>query len=176
MMRGHIVENTVCRVLRETPILVAPDADWQILETPLDAEERPDRENTDRYLAPSLTTRETVEDLQSLRAWIHARVGIHFPMVKEIHLDDFEDHPMSIGDIEDFDDEQMVSMINATLDFHLQEVEKCLSENGGPNLSDFRAGGRPEWPAPDGYPHNWSHPHPTKLMRVYPLHERQANL
>ena len=64
MMRGHIVENTVCRVLRESPILVAPDADWQILETPLDADERPDRENSDRYLAPNLAIRESLDDLQ----------------------------------------------------------------------------------------------------------------
>lgn len=161
MMRGHIVENTVCRVLRESPILVAADADWQILESPLDSDERPDRENTDCYLAPGLGIREPVEDLESLRAWMRARVRIHFPMVKESHVEDFEDHPMSIGDVEDFDDEQMISMINATLDFHLEEVEKCLSENGGPKLSDFRAGNRPEWPAPDGYPHNWSQPHPS---------------
>ena len=161
MMRGHIVENTVCRVLRESPILVASDADWQILESPLDSDERPDRENTERYLAPGLGIREPVEDLESLRVWMRARVGIHFPMVKESHVEDFEDHPMSIGDVEDFDDEQMMSMINATLDFHLEEVEKCLSENGGPKLSDFRAGNRPEWPAPDGYPHNWSQPHPS---------------
>ena len=41
MMRGHIVENTVCRVLREGPLLVESNAEWDILETPLDEDERP---------------------------------------------------------------------------------------------------------------------------------------
>tara|TARA_B100001029_G_C15033123_1_gene438367 strand:- start:114 stop:494 length:381 start_codon:yes stop_codon:yes gene_type:complete len=54
MMRGHIVENTVCRVLREGPMLVESDADWDVLETPLDADERPDRINTERYKGPEM--------------------------------------------------------------------------------------------------------------------------
>ncbi|MDG1524708.1 MAG: PD-(D/E)XK nuclease family protein [Candidatus Thalassarchaeaceae archaeon] len=161
MMRGHIVENTVCRILRESPILVAEDDDWQILETPLDSDNRPDRYNPERYLAPDIEAKKGVEDLDSLRKWARARTEIHFPEVRESHVSDFEDHPMSIGSAEDFDDEQMISMINATLDFHLEEVQRCLAENGGPNLSQFRAGIRPQWPAPDGYPHNWSLPHPS---------------
>ena len=142
-------------------MLVTEDADWNILETPLDAEQRPDRFNPDRYKAPELEVSKGVDDLESLRAWARARAEIHFPEVRESHVADFEDHPMSIGSAEDFDDEQMMAMINATLDFHLEEVQRCLAENGGPNLSQFRAGVRPEWPAPDGYPHNWSLPHPS---------------
>ena len=73
MMRGHIVENTVCRVLREGPMLVESDADWDVLETPLDADERPDRINTERYKGPEMNTKEGVTDLESLRAWARAR-------------------------------------------------------------------------------------------------------
>ena len=36
-----------------------------------------------------------------------------------------------------------------------------IEENGGPNLSRFRSGERPEWPAPDGFPHDWPLPHPA---------------
>lgn len=161
MMRGHIVENTVCRILRECPVLVSGDADWQILETPLDADKRPDRYNPDRYKAPEIEAIDGIDDLNSLRAWARARAKIHLPKVRENHVADFEDHPMSIGSEDDFDDDLMLSMVNTTLDFHLEEVRRCLTENGGPNLAQFRIGDRPEWPAPDGYPHNWSQPHPS---------------
>ncbi len=161
MMRGHIVENTVCRVLRESPILVTADADWDILETPLDADGRPDRFNPERFKGPGVETQEGVADLDSLRAWARARAEIHFPRVKEIHVANFEDHPMSIGSGDDLDDEQMMLMINTTLNFHLEEVQRCLEENGGPNLTQFREGVRPEWPAPDGFAHNWPLPHPS---------------
>jgi len=161
MMRGHVVENTVCRVLREGPLLVESNADWDILETPLDEDERPERVNTEHYKGPELVSKEGVTDLESLRAWAHARAEIHFPNVKEYHVEDFEDNPMSIGGGDDLDDEKMLSMILTTLDFHLEEVVRCLEENGGPNLSRFRLGERPEWPAPDGFPHNWSQPHPA---------------
>tara|TARA_B110000438_G_scaffold303775_1_gene367273 strand:- start:4766 stop:6598 length:1833 start_codon:yes stop_codon:yes gene_type:complete len=161
MMRGHIVENTVCRILRECPVLVSEGADWQILETPLDADKRPDRHNSDQYKAPGIEATDGIDDLDSLRAWARARAEVHLPKVREYHVADFEDHPMSIGSADDFDDDLMLSMVNSTLDFHLEEVQRCLDKNGGPNLAQFRTGDRPEWPAPDGYPHNWSQPHPS---------------
>ena len=161
MMRGHIVENAVCRVLREGPMLVAEDDNWQILETPLDVDERPDRFKLERYKGPGLVAQEGISDLESLRAWARARARIHLPEVKGILVAEFEDHPMSVGSADDLDDEMMLAMVHTTLDFHLDEVERCLDENGGPGLSDFRVGERPAWPAPDGFPHNWSQPHPA---------------
>ena len=124
MMRGHIVENTVCRILRECPVLVSEGADWQILETPLDADKRPDRHNSDQCKAPGIEATDGIDDLDSLRAWARARAEVHLPKVREYHVADFEDHPMSIGSADDFDDDLMLSMVNSTLDFHIEEVQR----------------------------------------------------
>ena len=161
MMRGHIVENTVCRVFRESPVLVAADADWSILTSPLDADERPDRFTPDRFPAPNLESSDGCDSIEDLRAWAHARADIHLPAVKAAHIEEFEDNPMSVGSGDDLDDGMMESMVKATLDLHLEEVEKCLAANGGPNLTSFREGARAEWPAPDGFPHDWAQPHPS---------------
>ena len=161
MMRGHIVENTVSRVFREGPLLVSETDAWDILETPLDDQQRPSRDSTEGYQAPSIQPREGFDSIEALRAWARARCDIHLPMVKEFHVEEFEDNPMSIGSGDDLDDEMMQKMAYATIDFHLTEVERCWQMNGGPKLSDFRSGTRPKWPAPDGFPYDWEAPHPA---------------
>jgi len=161
MMRGHIVENTVSRVFRETPLLVSESDAWDVLETPLDDQQRPSRDSAEGYKAPSIQPGEGLDSIESLRTWAQARCDIHLPMVKQIHVEEFEDNPMSIGSGSDLDDELMQKMAYATIDFHLTEVERCLHMNGGPKLSGFRSGTRPKWPAPDGFPYDWDAPHPA---------------
>ena len=161
MMRGHIVENTVSRVFRETPLLVSESDAWDVLETPLDDQQRPSRDSTAGYKAPSIQLGEGLDSIESLRTWAQARCDIHLPVVKQIHVEEFEDNPMSIGSGADLDDELMQKMAYATIDFHLTEVERCLQMNGGPKLSEFRSGNRPKWPAPDGFPYDWDTPHPA---------------
>ncbi len=160
MMRGHIVESTVCRILRESPMLVKDDAEWDILSSPIDEDGRPDQTAVE-WPAASLSTLEEVADLQELREWACARAEVHLPEVKQVHVEAFEDDPMALGNGEDLDDERMLSMVLATIDFHLEEVQRCLEEGGGPNLENWREGNRPKWPAPDGYPYDWSEPHPA---------------
>ena len=143
MMRGHIVENTVSRVFRETPLLVLESDAWDILETPLDDQQRPSRDSAEGYKAPSIQPGEGLDSIESLRTWAQARCDIHLPVVKQIHVEEFEDNPMSIGSGADLDDELMQKMAYATIDFHLTEVERCLQMNGGPKLSEFRSGNRP---------------------------------
>ena len=161
MMRGHIVENAVSRVFREGPLLVSESDEWDILETPLDDQQRPSRDSTAGYNAPSIQPREGLDSIESLRRWARARCDVHLPMVRQFHVEEFEDNPMSIGSGADLNDELMQKMAYATIDFHLTEVERCLQMNGGPKLSEFRAGARPEWPAPDGFPYDWEAPHPA---------------
>ena len=124
MMRGHIVENTVSRVFRETPLLVSQSDAWDILETPLDDQQRPSRDSAEGYKAPSIQPREGLDSIESLRTWAQARCDIHLPMVKQIHVEVFEDNPMSIGSGADLDDDMMQKMAYATIDFHLTEVER----------------------------------------------------
>ncbi len=160
MMRGHIVESTVCRVLRESPSLVKEDDAWDVLSSPLDEDGRPVR-NGGVWPASSLSTLERLPDFQALVSWARARARVHLPEVKRVHVEAYEDDPMALGSGEDLDDEVMLEMVNATLDFHLEEVNRCLEQDGGPNLEAWRAGERPEWPAPDGFPYEWNQPHPS---------------
>ncbi len=161
MMRGHIVENTVSRVLREGPLLVSSEDPWDILQTPLDEQQRPVLDSKEGYMAPHLQPQSGLNTIDALRTWARARCDVHLPKVKHIHVEEFEDNPMSIGSGQDLDDELMQQMAYATIDFHLEEVERCLEANGGIKLSQFRSGSRPKWPAPDGFPYDWSLPHPS---------------
>ena len=161
MLRGHIVENTVCRVLRESPSLVSADAAWDLLSSPLDADGRPDRFNPDRFPGPDIEAIPGSEDFEGLRAWARARASVHLPEVRAAHVEGFEDDPMSLGDANELDDDRMLEMVHNTLDMHLAEVERCFAAAGGPGLADWRTGQRPEWPAPDGFAHDWSQPHPA---------------
>ncbi len=161
MMRGHIVENTVSRVFREGPLLVSVGDAWDILRSPLDEQQRPVRNSAEGYNAPNLETQSGLDTIDALRTWARARCDIHLPQVKLMHVEEFEDNPMSIGSGEDLDDLLMQKMAYATIDFHLEEVQRCWDANGGQKLSEFRSGARPEWPAPDGFPHDWSLPHPA---------------
>jgi hypothetical protein len=171
MMRGHIVENTVSRILRESPFLVPADADSAILTSPLDADERPDRFNPQGFNAPALTPLAPCESLDALRAWARARADIHLPAVKAHHVELFEDHPMSVGSPDDLDDNRMHAMVLATLDWHIEEVEKCLAAEGGPQLATWRSGTLTEWPAPDGFPLDWDEPHPAVAAGACTLDE-----
>ena len=142
-------------------MLVSETDEWDILQSPLDDENRPVRDSGDGYNAPDIQPTTGLESIESLRAWARARCDVHLPHVKQLHVEEFEDNPMSIGSGEDLDDDLMQQMAYATIDFHIEEVERCLQMNGGPKLSDFRAGVRPDWPSPDGFPYDWSLPHPA---------------
>jgi len=161
MMRGHIVESTVCRVLRESPAVVTSDANWDVLSSPIDEDGRPDRNSVESWPAPKLPSQKPITNIEALREWAYSRAAIHLTNVKDGHVASFEDDPMAIGSGEDLDDEKMLSMTLATIDFHLDEVKRCLDENGGPTLDEWRKGKRPEWPPPDGFPFKWSEPHPS---------------
>ncbi len=164
MMRGHIVENTVSRVFRESPILVSVDDPWDTLQSPLDEDERPLRCIDAGYSALEIEPKGGLDSIEELRIWARKRCDVHLPHVKEIHIQEFEDNPMSIGSGDDLDDDMMLEMSYATIDFHIEEVERCLQMNGGPKLTQFRAGKRAEWPAPNGFPPNWDKPHPAATV------------
>ncbi|MED5487379.1 MAG: PD-(D/E)XK nuclease family protein [Candidatus Thermoplasmatota archaeon] len=161
MMRGHIVENTVCRVFRESPILVKKEDSWDVLASPIDENGRPFRSQKSLYKGPTLEPMEGFSDVEELREWTRSRVSVHLPIVMQSHIEEFEDNPMSIGCGDDLDVDLIRSMVLKTIDFHIDEVVRCLNSNGGPKLQEFRKGARVEWPPPDGFPHDWEEPHPS---------------
>ena len=174
---GHAVEECVCRVLRENPALVAANAVSEVFDSPTREQDaywrRRDRLNTvidqrpeARWNGPLLMVMdEDYDDVDSIRKWAEARIAVHWPRaIASAHESWLGDANRS-GDWDEF----MATrghlgpqLAAAALDLHLEEVAKCYEEGGGngAELADFRAGKRPDIPAPDGFPATHDQPHP----------------
>ncbi len=162
-MRGNIVEATVCAVMRETPALISAEDPPEILASPLDADGVPDRATTSGWPAQIISPIPTdlwPKDRDTFLEWAFARVDVHLPVQKAAEIEKFLDEPQRIGSADQLDDENMQQMCRSAIELHLDEVERCIASNGGPNLDAWRRGeNRPEWPAPDGFPPEWTTPH-----------------
>ena len=165
MMRGNIVEATACAVMRETPALITTEDPPEILASPLDVEGVPDRNSPSWWPAQNITPPHSElwpTDRQGLRDWAFERIDVHLPGQKAAEIEKFLDNPQRIGSADQLDDELMRQMCRAAIELHLDEVELCLQANGGPTLDAWRLGeARPQWPAPDGFPPQWTTPHPV---------------
>ena len=165
MMRGNIVEATVCAVMRETPALISAEDPPEILASPLDVEGVPDRAATSGWPAQNISPIPTdlwPTDSDTFLEWAFARVEVHLPVQKAAEIEKFLDEPQRIGSADQLDDENMRQMCRSAIELHLDEVERCIASNGGPNLDAWRRGdNRPEWPAPDGFPPEWKASHPV---------------
>ena len=96
------------------------------------------------------------QNREQLFEWALSRMEVHFDKCWNSAILDWKSSPNRIGKSEDIDPEEGRQMITAGINLHLDQVELCLKENGGPNLESWRSGDfRPEWPAPDGFPKNW---------------------
>ena len=164
-MRGNIVEATVCAVMRETPALISAEDPPEILASPLDVEGVPDRAATSGWPAQNISPIPTdlwPTDSDTFLEWAFARVEVHLPVQKAAEIEKFLDEPQRIGSADQLDDENMRQMCRSAIELHLDEVERCIASNGGPNLDAWRRGdNRPEWPAPDGFPPEWKASHPV---------------
>ena len=172
---GHAVEECVCRVLRENPSLVAANAVSEVFDSPtreLGAYwRRRDRLNTIIDQRPEaawngpllIPMGETYGDIESIMDWADARIAVHWPRaIASAHESWLADANRS-GDWEEFMNargHQGPQLAAAGIELHLEEVAKCLAAGGGAGLMDFRAGQRPDIPAPDGFPatHDQTHP------------------
>ena len=165
MMRGNIVEATVCAVMRETPALIAVEDPPEILASPLDSEGVPDRGAPSWWPAQNIAPIPTglwPTNREGILEWAFARIDVHLPGQKAVEIEKFLDEPQRIGSADELDDEKMRQMCRSAIELHLDEVERCIASKGGPNLDAWRHGGaRPEWPAPDGFPPEWDTPHPV---------------
>jgi len=165
MMRGNIVEATACAVMRETPALVSVDDPPEILASPLDVEGIPDRNSPSWWPAQNITPlsqKSWPAVKQKLLEWAFARIDVHLEVQKAAEIESFLDNPQRIGSAEELDDKLMRQMCRDAINLHLDEVERCLQANGGPDLDAWRRGeNRPDWPAPDGFPPQWTTPHPV---------------
>lgn len=152
---GRAVEEAVCRVLRESPALIHASAPADAHDpSPLDEDGLPDRETTggwpSQMLMP-LPERDVPGSKEELLDWAMARCEQHLPVALERVRLDWEGDDRRAGDWKSVDTNRCLEMTKAGLRFHIDEVERCFTEKGGPSLQSWRDGKRPHWPAPDGF-------------------------
>ncbi len=161
---GRAVEEAFCRMLQETPALLVANASAETLANiPLDPSGVPSRETgmvwpADRLLA--LPEHMWPDDLDGLRRWAQQRLGIHLPRALNDMKLEWEKDERKAGDWSSVDSERCLDMCLKGLEMHLAQVERCFGAEGGPNLQQWRAGGRPQWPSPDGRSYSLPFQHP----------------
>ena len=163
ILRGNAVEECVCRVLRESPTLLAPDS-RSSMTTPLAEDGSPDWDSQDYWVGPGLSplpTESIPDDRESMLEWATARAEAHFERCWDSAISDWESSPNRVGLAEDVDKEEGWQMVKSAISLHLDQVQACIDSSGGPDLEEWRSGSRPYWPAPDGFPRVWDGPHPA---------------
>ena len=163
VLRGNAVEECVCRVLRESPTLIAADSRAS-LTSPLSEDGAPNWDSPDFWVGPGLQRlpeSSIPNDRDSLRDWASERANVHFQRCWDSAVENWRSSPNRVGSEEDIDKEEGMQMVEAAISLHLDQVQACLEENGGPGMEDWRSGGRDHWPAPDGFPREWATPHPA---------------
>ena len=163
ILRGNAVEECVCRVLRESPTLLAHDS-RSSMTTPLAEDGSPDWDSQDYWVGPGLSPlpRESIpDDRKSMLEWATARAESHFERCWDSAISDWESSPNRVGLAEDVDKEEGWQMVESAISLHLDQVQACIDSSGGPDLEEWRSGARPYWPAPDGFPREWDGAHPA---------------
>jgi len=164
IIRGNAAEECVCRVLRDSPVLVSADAADE-MTSPLLDDGSLDYDNQNAWPSPALSElpeEQWPTDRQSLEDWALARAEVHFDVCWEAAIADWESSPNRSGSVADADPDEALEMTRAGIRMHLDQVEACLEAGGGPEFTQWRAGGiRDQWPAPDGFPRTWIERHPA---------------
>ena len=164
IIRGNAVEECICRVLRDSPVLVATGAADE-MTSPLLEDGSPAYDNPLAWPAPTLvelTEDEWPTDRDSLEMWAMARIDVHFEACWDAAVLDWESIPNRVGSVDTADPDEGLAMTRAGLRLHLDQVQACIEASGGPGLADWRKGGsRGDWPAPDGFPRVWNEVHPA---------------
>jgi len=172
ILRGNAVEDCISRVLRESPVLISP-LDGNLIVSPLNDDGSVSYDSEAGWRSPELETREKDSwpiNREGLEEWALSRAKMHFDNCWQKAISDWESSPNRVGKSEDIDPQEGMQMIEAGIKLHLDQVELCLNQNGGPYLESWRVGKyRPEWPSPDGFPKNWISPHPCAQTSKSPI-------
>jgi hypothetical protein len=164
ILRGNAVEDCISRILRESPVFISP-SDGNLISSPLNSDGSVAYDSDEGWTGPKLEPRPKDDwplTRNQLYEWALSRIEIHFDSCWNSAISDWESSPNRIGDSKDIDPDEGRNMVIAGINLHLDQVELCLKENGGPYLETWRKGEyRPDWPSPDGFPKNWNSPHPS---------------
>jgi len=175
---GRAVEEAICRTLRESPVLVPIDAQSEWLDSPLEetipqwaggalqAVNRPSR-SQEGWPSPKATISPKPTwpmSRNEMKRWASYRLDIHFARCWEAAGKEWNEDPNKVGDWDEFtakDGPRAQQMALDGIELHLDEVQQCIVDLDSEALANWRCGqSRPQWPAPDGFPYQWSTPHP----------------
>jgi len=172
IIRGNAVEECISRVLRESPVLISPN-DENLIVSPVNSDGEVLYDSEVGWSAPELETRDLEswpQNRDELKNWAISRAKIHFESCWQNAISDWEESPNRVGKSDDIEPEEGMEMIEAGINLHLDQVELCFEQNGGPELEKWREGkNRPEWPSPDGFPKSWDSPHPCANSQGSPV-------
>ena len=152
---GRAVEDAFCRMLKESPALISSNASNDTLsKIPLDDNGQPDRETgliwPSQRLLP-LPRKSWPKSIDEVRKWAISRLDVHLPISLNEMKREWEKDERKSGNWDEVDPIYCRQMCINGLEMHLEELKKCVSANGGPNLQNWRKGVRDYWPSPDGF-------------------------
>ena len=154
---GRAVEEALCRVLMDSPSLVMANAPADVLgPSPYSDDGVPEDPNERTWPAQRLLPlqpHERPQTIDDLEQWVIGRCRAHFPGAMSRAKAECEKDERRSGSWDEVDEDVCYEMLANGAMFHINEVERCFEENGGPNAEAWRRGKRGTWPAPDGFPH-----------------------
>ena len=121
IIRGNAAEECVCRVLRDSPVLVSADAADE-MTSPLLDDGSLDYDNQNAWPCPALSElpeEQWPTDRQSLEDWALARAEVHFDVCWEAAIADWESSPNRSGSVADADPDEALEMTRAGIRMHL---------------------------------------------------------
>ena len=155
---GRAVEEAVCRVLRESPGFISAASSHDALgASPYHQDGTPCAVEEKTWPSVGLMPffpNERPQTRETLMAWATERAHHHLPLALNRMQEQWEKDERKAGDWNDVDPKRCLDMVVSAIAFHLDEVERCFNDNGGPRLEAWRSGERERWPAPDGFPHH----------------------
>lgn len=164
IIRGNAVEECICRVLRDSPILVRANSE-QDMTSPLLEDGSPALDQDDGWMGPNLEPlplESCPRNRANLEEWAIERAKYHFDGCWEKAILDWEKSPNRVGASSDISPEEAMGMVISGLKLHLDELHRCIKKDGGPKLNEWRSGNfRDLWPSPDGFPREWNGRNPA---------------
>ena len=155
IIRGNAVEECICRVLRDSPIYLLPDSD-QDMSSPILEDGSPALDVQEGWIGPELKPLPKIKwpkNRIELENWAIKRAMYHFDDCWEKATTDWESNPNRKGNSSDIETQEGMEMTVAGLKLHLDELQRCIDEDGGENFKNWRNGQyRDIWPSPDGFP------------------------
>ncbi|MFQ3321603.1 MAG: hypothetical protein ACI9O1_000694 [Candidatus Thalassarchaeaceae archaeon] len=157
IIRGNAVEECICRVLRDSPLYLLPDSDYD-MTSPILEDGSPALDQQEGWIGPKLEIlpeSNWPKNRYDFENWAKKRAIHYFDDCWERATNDWKNNPNRKGNSSDIESQEGLDMVISGLNLHFNELERCIVQNGGINFENWRiTQNRGLWPSPDGFPRN----------------------